>query len=413
MNNFNRHTLGKNKRFCTGCAACAATCPVEAITMQPDEEGFLQPNIDLSICTDCEQCREICPVNRQKTNGHATVKQDTNGQFPTVWAAWNLNEDIRRKSSSGGVFSALAENVLSKGGVVVGAAFDEQLVLRHRIIDSVADLHKLRGSKYVQSQISPSLYKNIDNLLKKKRIVLFSGTPCQVAGVQNILNKLYDNFYCCDLACMGVPSQLLFQKFLIWEVGQTGNKISKIKFRDKRTGWKSSSLTIHHENGKVESSKHNPYQIAFLKRVALRPSCYECIFKGIRRYGDISLADFWGVSKKYPQYDQDDKGTSLVFINNDKGKELLEDCRSKLFLGSADIDSAVANNPMIVRPAQRPQERDGFYNDLMVLTFNNLIRKYRLHGPSLHQRALGFLKRKIKQTLLLFFYLGQKKGKKI
>ncbi|KJS00630.1 MAG: hypothetical protein VR65_11610 [Desulfobulbaceae bacterium BRH_c16a] len=391
-----KHTLGEEQSFCTGCTACAAICPVDAITMEADAEGFLHPGIHTGLCTDCGLCRKVCPVHILKNGGKTGWEGH---QVSLVLAAWNLDENIRRKSSSGGVFTALAENILEKGGAVAGAAFDDRLRVRHCIITTTVELHRLRGSKYVQSEISPEIYEKIEHLLQQGRSVLFSGTPCQIAGIRSFLQKPYERFYCCDLVCMGVPSSLLFDKYIDWKNAQLESSIASCGFRDKTSGWKKPGMIHSYLDGRSEYTQQSAYYLAFIKRLALRPSCHACPFKGLNRPGDVTLADFWGVAKKYPEYDRDDKGTSLVLVNTPKGKEWLDDCGTRLFLGGADIDTAIAGNPMLVRPALRPPERSEFYHDLEAMAFKALIRKYRLSRPAFHQRLLKSLRQRLSKRL--------------
>lgn len=391
------HTLGNDYALCTGCTACATICTANAITMQPDGEGFLHPRIDPESCIDCDLCRKICPVYSSKSGQF--VRWGAN-RIDSVYAAWNLDKDIRYKSSSGGVFSALAENILERGGVVVGAAFDDIFVVRHSIIESKEDLHKLRGSKYVQSEISKNIYSITQDLLKQGRIVLFSGTPCQVAGFLNYLREEYDNLFCCDIICHGVPSPKLLEKYIHDVIKKDG--LSDIIFRDKTKGWKRFALRWELQGGKSRSFgilTADPYLSAFLRDIALRPSCYNCGFTNIIRTGDVTLADFWGVAKKYPKYDRDDKGTSLVIINNLKGQDWLDRCRSTLFLGKADIETAIAGNSMLTRSASRPVERDAFYEDLVDLPFRVVARKYNLGLPPFHKRVMRSVRKRIRQAV--------------
>ncbi|MCU0915846.1 MAG: Coenzyme F420 hydrogenase/dehydrogenase, beta subunit C-terminal domain [Planctomycetes bacterium] len=320
--------------------------------------------------------------------------------MPSVFAAWHLDESIRRDSSSGGVFSALAENVLARNGAVVGAAFDDQLTVRHILIEVPEDLPRLRGSKYVQSEVTPVLYRRLQDQLRQGRPVLFSGTPCQVAAVRGFLGKSYDTLFCCDLLCHGVPSPLMFRHYVSY-LNEVHGHVRTLYFRDKRKGWKHYGMCRHLTNGCVEwfGQQTDPYLLAFLRDYSLRESCYRCAFANVVRGGDLTLADFWGVAKRYPQYDRDDHGTSLVLANTEKGKTWLEKCRQRLFLGIADLDTAIAGNPVLARSCPRPAERDSFYRDLRSLPFAALIHTYRLHRPTRFRRFAGEAKRRLRSVL--------------
>lgn len=379
---------------CTGCAACAAICSQNSITMRPDYEGFLRPVINLSLCTACNRCSHVCPIldsipldaecysDTQPYPNKIVVGSDDSDTitYPLIYAAWHLDDDVRNKSSSGGVFTALANNILEQGGVVAGAAFDKEFVVHHILIDNVSELYRLRGSKYVQSEITKELLRQIRILLNQGRQVLFSGTPCEVAGLKSFLNQNYSNLFSCDLICHGVPSPLLFERY-VKRSSRKGNELLSITFRDKTKGWKKYMGSKQMQNGKriIYSNMADPYMASFLKDYALRPSCYECKFKKTERVGDLTIADFWGVKKKYPQYDIDDKGTSLIMVNNKKGEDWLMAFHSMLFLGIADLNTAIIGNPSLVKPCSRPSQRDTFYNDLLSLSFSKLILKYHLN----------------------------------
>lgn len=397
MNEVITHPLGKNLDNCTGCAACAAVCASASIIMQEDAEGFLHPQINPKTCSDCNLCRTTCPVSRTCLSKDVQKEGFNRGAPISVFAAWHLDKTIRFESSSGGVFTALAEIILAQGGVVVGAAFDDNLVVRHVLIETSKDLHRLRGSKYVQSVIDPTLYHQIHGLLKQGRPVLFSGTPCHIAAMRSYLGEPYDNLFCCDIICHGVPSPTLFKRYVQVNLVR-GVQLVDVTFRDKTNGWKHFGVRRHLNNGssKLVAMSADPYMAAFLRDYALRPSCYICQFKSTLRSSDLTIADFWGVVNKYPEYDNDDKGTSLVLVNNKHGQTWLDACRRYLFLGPADLDTAIAGNPPLVRPSHRPPERDTFYGDLDTLSFENLIRKYRLNPPLLYMRILNAIKRRVK-----------------
>lgn len=385
---------------CTGCGACAAVCPVSCISMAADDEGFLCPAMDAERCTDCGLCTKICPVAAKKIEN--ADSEDSKPKPLAVYAAWHLDDAVRRASSSGGVFTALAEHILAQGGVVIGAAFDEQLVVRHILVDSPAQLHRLRGSKYVQSEIAPGLYRQIEGLLKQGRPVLFSGTPCQVAGLRGFLRKPYENLYCCDTVCMGVPSSKLLKKYIDWKCAKTHKQLISCEFRNKVYGWQTPSMAFEFSDNKIsyERSGQNPYFLAFGMRIALRSACYACRFKGVSRTGDLTIADFWGVGDKYPEYDCDDKGTSLLLVNNQRAKAWLDACRLNLFLGVADIETAIAGNPMCVKSSMRPSQRDMFYINLNKCSFPSLIRKYGLRPPSLLCCIRSGIKRRLSDIRL-------------
>lgn len=355
--------------------------------MKPDDEGFLFPNIDGDACIHCGACERICPVNPEHP------KDLLHGEPLAVYAAWNRDEEIRRQSSSGGVFTALAEQVLEEGGAVVGAAFDEEFRVRHVMVETKEDLARLRGSKYVQSEISLELYTKVRSELRKGRKVLFSGTPCQVAGMREFLRKKHDNFLCCDIVCHGVPSPRLWKVHFDEEVKKYG-MIEHVSFRDKSNGWKKSgpAMMYRHKGGGNRSilTLEDSYSSAFIKDACLRYACYQCAFTKTKRVGDVTLADFWGVERVYPEYG-DDKGVSLVTANNEGGRRLLENAQSRLLLSSTDIENAIPGNPMLRRSSHYHPERQNFYKDLQKGYFF-LKLKYGLG-------CRGFLRRMISKIL--------------
>ncbi len=382
-----------NLATCTGCGACAVICPSNSIKMQPDGEGFIFPTMDSKTCNNCELCRKTCPINPQVTAVNSYKILDCEKKPLAVFASWHINENVRRESSSGGVFTELAENILTKGGAVVGAAFDDKFVVRHILIDTIDDLYRLRGSKYVQSDISSNLYFQIQDQLKQGSPVLFSGTPCQVAGIKRFFCEPSDNLFFLDLVCHGVPSPLLLSEFLKSEFNPQKGLLRSISFRQKTRGWKKYFLQLTWDKQITCIEQSCSYMAAYLRNYSLRPCCYNCKFTNTNRPGDVTLADFWGVAKKYPKYDLDDKGTSLILVNTEKGKTWIDDCHSNLFLGGADLNTAVTGNLMLVHPCQRPPQRETFYFDLKNLPFPAVIRKYHLYGPTKHRLLVRKIKR--------------------
>jgi coenzyme F420-reducing hydrogenase beta subunit len=313
---------------------------------------------------------------------------------PKVFAAWQLNETIRRESSSGGVFTALAESFLVKGGVVVGAAFDDQLVVRHILIEKVSEIHRLRGSKYVQSEVSPVLYRRIRNVLRAGCHVLFSGTPCQVTGLYAFLAKKYDNLCTCDLVCYGVPSPKVFDVYKTMLEHVYGAKGRSFAFRRKDCGWKRPSVSMSFDNQREYrcASSADPFMRGFFKNIYLRHTCHACRFSCLPRIADISLGDFWGVGDRHPEWD-DDRGTSLILIQTEKGGKVLDACRNALVVHEAELKEAIRSNPYICSSVSEGKYRAAFFRDLDRRPFDKIITAYT--SPQLCWRVVEKIQLKV------------------
>lgn len=308
------------KEECCGCGACYNKCPKDAIEMVFDEEGFLYPQVDFEKCIECGLCQQVCP------SISATYK---NSDKPKVYATW-AEDEIRKKSSSGGMFTLLAEFILKEGGVVCGAAFDENIRVKHILIDDIKDLPRLRGSKYVMSD-TKRVYGEIVEKLEEGKKVLFCGCPCQVAGMLSYAKKEYENLYTLDLLCAGATSPGLFEKYKK-EVHGT-REIESVDFRNKKWyGWPA-SMTVTYKNGKVykRAKEEDVFYKYFLNNLAKRPFCDTCKFSRLPRQGDITLGDFWGIDKYKKKLD-DGLGTSVMTINNEKGKWLFEQIKLRMKL---------------------------------------------------------------------------------
>ncbi len=344
----------ERKEECSGCEACKNVCPKHCIIMLGDNEGFKYPKVDSKKCIDCGMCERVCPIkNRDKLK--VSDKK--------IYAVKNKNKSIRSSSSSGGVFYEIASWVILNGGIVFGCIMNEGLKAVHVGIEKCEDIGKLQSSKYVQSDISDSFVDVKKNLLTG-RLVLFSGTPCQVTGLKNFLGKEYENLILIDVLCHGVPSpQLLSDYIHLMEQKYNGRAVS-INFRNKKKGWKRLYIEICFDNGKRHFvfSGYDKYMSMFLNNMSLRPSCYECKFTNDKRSGDITLGDFWGIGKTYPHYD-DDKGISLVMVNNDRGIELFNKLKDKFDLFESSFDLASAGQRTLSMPTAKNKNRDAFYRE--------------------------------------------------
>lgn len=353
-----------SKEKCSGCSACANVCPTNCIEMVADNEGFLYPATDYNKCINCELCRNICPANNEYKPS-AVIQ---------AYAAKNKNIDIRLSSSSGGIFSALAEKTLLNKGVVYGAAFNEDNEVFHIEIKNKKDLAKLRGSKYVQSNID-LIYKSIKSNLINKVEVLFSGTPCQIQGLYAFLGRDYSNLITVEVICHGTPSPAVFKKYKEELEKVFNSKITSINFRAKENGWKKFNNTYVFKNGKTltEGLHENIYMEGFLKNLYLRPSCHNCPANNYRSGSDLALADFWGIENVVDGFD-DDKGSSLVIIKSIKAKKSIESLKEVFDLVEVNIENVVQYNSCIVSSVAPHKSREQFFANYQDANISDLIR---------------------------------------
>lgn len=345
-----------DKDKCCGCLACVETCPHLAISVSEDEDGFIMPTVDLSKCVECGACEKVCPMMHSEDVLHDEVG--------TAYAAVNCNKKILLESSSGGIFSVIAESVLAEGGVVCGAAFDDNLQLCNIIVDNSNDLDKLYGSKYIQSK-NNGIFKIIRDYLRKGVKVYYCGTGCQVAALRLYLRKDYDNLITSDILCHGVPPQRVFDYTVKSLESKYKGRVVNYRFRDKSVwGWScSSSCGI--QNGKRikyigYDFSMDAYFNAFIESVMYRESCYFCPFAKDKRVGDITLADFWGV-ENYLHIPNIRNGVSAILVNSEKGLKELDKVRDKINLYAANIEDISKINRTLVCPSPRPKNRDVFF----------------------------------------------------
>lgn len=352
-----------DKKDCCGCSACADACPKGCITMVADSEGFVYPQIDKSKCVDCSACITACPIKKfRKPNNESNA-----------FACINKDEEIRRKSTSGGVFTPLAQEIVESGGVVIGASFDKDFQVVHTCVENADELYKFRSSKYVQSNTT-GIYRKTKDLLLQGREVLFSGTPCQVYALKTYLKKDYNNLVTVDLFCHGVPSPKVWNKYLDFANPQN-KKIESISFRDKRISWENYSLTINY--GDSETSKFwkdDAYARGFGFSVFNRPSCSVCRLKSFPRISDITLGDLWLIDRIFPEMN-DKKGTSFVFVNTDKGRALFDSIKAELTYKEIDNQTLKNAYPVMGVPTKPHKNREQFFAQLENEQFDTLAKK--------------------------------------
>lgn len=384
-----------SRTHCTGCSACAQACPRRCIAMSADGEGFLYPQIDAAHCVECGRCRDVCPVLRSSSAEKPLL---------TAMAAHSTDNDTLAASSSGGVFTLLAQCVLEEGGVVFGAAFDGVLTVRHIAVETVEGLEALRGSKYLQSIIGDS-YCQAKQALDTGRKVLFSGTPCQVAALRSYLGKDYANLLCVDIICHSVPSPKVWQTYLTHEE-RLGHKAVGACFRDKRDSWKRYYLCVRLSDGKesLRRGNENYYMKAFIQGLSTRPSCHQCKFKAQNRDSDITLGDFWGVETVCPEAFHEE-GTSLVLIQSTKGQAAFDEIAQRLDVCRVDPAAALQGNPAYSVPSKPHRNRNDFFCQLGREPLEDLVE--RLLAPTRKEICLqkwnsSFLCRGIRKMKRMF-----------
>lgn len=361
-----------NLSECTGCMACVNWCAHHAISIVQDEEGFDRPHIDESLCVDCGLCQKVCPINT-----HPVVNEPLK-----VLSGWSSDESVRLCSSSGGAFTEIARPILEDGGVVLGCVLSEDLKAEHTYVENMEDLaDKLRGSKYVQSRIGNS-YSQAKDFLRQGRKLLFSGTPCQIAGLRNYLHKDYENLLTVDLICHGVPSPMIFEEYKKYIQEHENMELTDVKFRCKKSSWIFFNMTL---SGHVEKSSalktyygsyyEDPYIRGFLRDYFLRPSCHQCHFTSTQRCSDFTIADWWGYKKK----SKEDKnfacnGVSLVLANTEKALKLLP--LMHMQLRERTIDEAKRTNISLSHPFPLRKYRNAFWADYKKMSFGQIVEKY-------------------------------------
>ena len=387
-----------NKSQCTGCTACASICPQNCIQMKENSEGFSYPVIkDNSICISCRACERVCPILNDNQRNEEQTK---------AYAALSKDDGLRMESSSGGVFSELAKLVLETNGIVYGASYDKDFKVKHIGIENVELLGKLRGAKYSQSELSTS-FQRIKMQLDVDRQVLFSGTPCQIGGLKAFLKKDYANLFCIDFVCHGVPSPLVWKKYVEYRarIDNNSNTPEYINLRNKESGWSHFSYKVEFaypgEKRYLCRNNEDLFMKLFVSNYILRRSCSDCHYKGYSRVADITLGDFWGIWNIIPDMD-DNKGTSLVLTHSDKGEKLLKTAADNLRYGQVTLDQATMMNASLIKSSFSQPSRDKVLDEIAQNGFDaketilGIINQEEIQTTSLPS-GLAFIKKLIKK----------------
>ncbi len=356
----------RDKQNCCGCGACAAACPKQCISMQPDEEGFLYPSVAPDLCIDCDLCNRVCTMIQREPQAREEVQ---------IYAAYTKDRQDISRSSSGGVFSELAKWTLLKGGVIYGAAYGENMLVQHMKAETWEECVRFRGSKYVQSR-TDHVFAEIKKDLAEQKHVLFTGTPCQVSALRKYLRKDSSRLLTCDVICHAVTSPALFRKYITYiENSHGGLKISGINMKDKVHGWQHPVLSINFQDGTVlkDTEDCRLWMDLFYSHLPIRPSCHNCPFCNTNRPGDISIGDYWGIGKSHPEF-ENTEGTSLVFVNTSKGNNTFEGIKPHLSWISSSLGSAM--QPSLISPVKVRRRRKKFFKDARRLSIRELHDKY-------------------------------------
>ena len=359
-----------DKQMCTGCCACLNACPQRCIAMKRDHEGFWYPKVDTTVCNNCGLCEDVCPLLEGKS---VLIERFAT---PQVLASWNKDNAIRLDSTSGGIFSALADRMFDDDGFVAGAVYLKDHTVSHIITNDRLLLDDIRSSKYLQSYTG-ELFNEIRQLLENDQKVLVCATPCQIAGLYSVLGKDYENLITCDFICIGVSSPKVFLKYISMLEHRYGARVVKIKFKNKTFGWHRFATRIDFANGKtyIKDRYHDPYMRSLLNARFVRPSCYECRFKNVPRQADITLADFWGIERIRPELDND-CGTSAVIVNSEKGKEYFQRIGKAIISHECSLCDVATGNRALNQSIQYASDREEFFSVLDSTAFDELANKY-------------------------------------
>lgn len=352
------------KTKCTGCFSCVQKCPKKCIDVVMNEEGFLVPAVNMELCIGCDLCENACPQL------NPVIKNEP----INTYAAYAKEKTIIEKSTSGGVFAVIATNILKDGGVVFGVEMTDDGIVRTCAIEKPENLYKLQGSKYVQSNTGTA-YERVREYLQRDKIVLFSGTPCQVAGLYAYLGKEHNNLYTVEVVCHGVPSQELFDRYRVWLAKKLKSKIVHWSFRNKeKEGWAQIDKLELSDRVIYRRERLDPYMYAYLKGYSLRESCYTCQYCCSQRCADITVGDFWGISIHHPEFNNV-CGVNLLLINTEKGRIILDRIKGDVELLPSNYEFMKAHNSGLVYSFPKPIQRKTFYRDFKKKTIDVFVKQ--------------------------------------
>lgn len=368
--------LDLTKFNCTGCTACYSICPQKAIQMVADSEGFKFPQIDAQKCTNCGLCDKVCIPSSGCVVQPFEVK---------AYGVKNKNLDERKQSQSGGAFYVLAKHILSKGGVVYGSLMDSGFTVRHARASTEEEAKAFRGSKYVQSDLG-NTFSSVKEDLRLGIPVLFSGTPCQVAGLKAFLRKDYDNLLLVDLICHGVPSPKVWADYIEWQQGRNKKTITGAEFRDRSLTWGKSAEAIY---VKGKKKTFDIYGRLFYSRNTHRKSCYTCPFTTTEKISDITIGDYWGIENIKPEF-RDAYGVSAVLVNTRAGQRIWDEVSENFDYFECAVENIKARNPQLSTPVAKPATREEFWRDYEK-GFSFIAKKY--GGNNLKGKVKRLIKR--------------------
>ena len=383
-----------DKSLCTGCGVCQVICPRGSITMKKDKYGFLYPSIDQNTCINCNKCDNFCHAQNIKTQSV---------EVPDSYIGYNKNADQRLKSSSGGIFVLLAEEILKLNGAVYGAAFDHNGEVSHIRVEEKSNLYKLQGSKYVQSTVDKEIYLSVKSELENKKYILYSGTPCQIGALKQFLNRNYETLLTVSFICHGVPSPALWKQYVDEQSEKYNSSISGMSHRNKKYGWTRYSMSMRFENGSeycVPNDK-DPYMQLFLKNTCLRDSCYSCQYKGKEKLSciDILLADKWGnVSGTVPDI-HDDKGISTIFVQSTLGRILWDRIKENLYYDKTVFQEVVDSNAAYNQSCVASKYKNNVLSEIGAVSVKEIYSRY----------AKTPLSKRIKRKMVFFIHRGAQK----